>query len=151
MLCTYLASIKENKKEGETGFSTKMSLPMVNEGTEFIVAVSNAPTANVDLPLVNGANKMAATGPAVIEDLELPVGEGEGEMIYLLVEDGADPNLENQTLYIDPSQLQSVLQNADGTMLLQQPGSVASTTGGQLIIQNADGALSNLVILDNKV
>ena len=93
---------------------------------------------------------MAATGSAVIEDLELPVGEGEGEMIYLLVEDGADPNLENQTLYIDPSQLQSVLQN-DGTMLLQQPGSVASTSGGQLIIQNADGALSNLVILDDKV
>ena len=123
----------------------------MTEGTEFIVAVSNTPTAAaVDLPLVNGANKMAATGPAVIGDLELPVGEGEGEMIYLLVEDGADPNLENQTLYIDPSQLQSVLQN-DGTMLLQQPGSVASTSGGQLIIQNADGALSNLVILDDKV
>ena len=136
-------------------------VPVVTEGTEFIVAVTEATlsTTPADIPVVidNKVNGGKVAGPAVMEGLELPVGEAEGEMIYLLVEDGADPNLENQTLYIDPSQLAAaagglVLQG-DGTMLLSDQGSVASTqgAGGQLLIQNADGALSNLVILDDKV
>merc|ERR1712025_1243098 len=105
-------------------------------------------------------------------------------MIYLLVDDGTDPNLENQTLYIDPSQLAAaagglvlqndaaggivlqneaasgglVLQNdAAGGLVLQGDGGVpmilqgaTSSQSGQILIQNADGALSNLVILDDK-
>ena len=182
-------------------------VPVVTEGTEFIVAVSDAPMAPgvmdtklnhgvIDTKLNHGVmdtklnpwgmdtklnpggmdtklnpggmdNKLnpgvmdtklngektslAPVSTPLVESHELPVGETEGEMIYLLVEDGADPNLENQTLYIDPSQLAAaagglVLQN-DGTMVLQQ----TSSDQGQLLIQNADGALSNLVILDDKV
>ena len=136
-------------------------VPVVTEGTEFIVAVSEAALSTTpgDIPVSmdNKVNGGKVVGPAVMEGLELPVGEADGEMIYLLVEDGADPNLENQTLYIDPSQLAAatgglVLQG-DGTMLLSDHGSVVSTqgAGGQLLIQNADGGLSNLVILDDKV
>merc|ERR1712029_424556 len=116
---------------------------------------------------LNG-NKTGITNAAsVVDGLELvddlPVGEADGEMIYLLVDDGTDPNLENQTLYIDPSQLAAaagglVLQNdaAEG-IVLQGDGGVpmilqgtTSSQSGQILIQNADGALSNLVILDDK-
>ena len=152
----------------------------------------------------SGLNSTAAVGLELVNDL--PVGEADGEMIYLLVDDGTDPNLENQTLYIDPSQLAAaagglvlqndaagglvlqndaaagglvlqndaagglvlqndaaagglVLQNdAAGGLVLQGEGGVpmilqgaTSSQSGQILIQNADGALSNLVILDDKV
>merc|ERR1712029_1162500 len=116
---------------------------------------------------LNG-NKTGITNAAsIVEGLELvndvPVADADGEMIYLLVDDGTDPNLENQTLYIDPSQLAAaagglVLQNdAAGGLVLQGDGGVpmilqgaTSSQSGQILIQNADGALSNLVILDDK-
>merc|ERR1712029_389258 len=146
---------------------------------------------------LNG-NKTGITNAAsVVDGLELvndlPVGGADGEMIYLLVDDGTDPNLENQTLYIDPSQLAAaagglvlqndpaggivlqneaaagglvlqndaagglVLQNDAAGGLLQGDGGVpmilqgaTSSQSGQILIQNADGALSNLVILEDK-
>merc|ERR1712029_983617 len=115
---------------------------------------------------LNG-NKTGITNAAsVVDGLELvndlPVGEADGEMIYLLVDDGTDPNLENQTLYIDPSQLAAaagglVLQSESGVPVLLQAagaaGSTAASQTGQIILQNAGdagSALSNLVILDEK-
>ena len=80
----------------------------------------------------------------------LPVGEGDGEMIYLLVDDGTDPNLENQTLYIDPSQLAA----ATGGVILDNDGSVPvllqTGAGGEQLLLQPEG-LSNLVILEDKV
>merc|ERR1712029_490946 len=116
---------------------------------------------------LNGNKTGITNAAAVVDGLELvndlPVGEADGEMIYLLVDDGTDPNLESQTLYIDPSQLAAaagglVLQNdAAGGLVLQGDGGVpmilqgaTSSQSGQILIQNADGALSNLVILDDK-
>ena len=49
-------------------------------------------------------------------------------MIYLLVDDGTDPNLENQTLYIDPSQLAATT----GGMILQN-----ETESGPFLLQTA--------------
>ena len=55
-------------------------------------------------------------------------------MIYLLVDDGTDPNLENQTLYIDPSQLAAaagglVLQGDGGLVLRSEAGVPALLQG----------------------
>merc|ERR1719282_2003399 len=90
---------------------------------------------------LNGSKTGITNAAAVVDGLELvndlPVGEADGEMIYLLVDDGTDPNLENQTLYIDPSQLAAaaggiVLQNeaASGGLVLQ------NDAAGGLVLQN---------------
>ena len=98
------------------------------------------------------AVNIQAGGLQLLSEQGIPVvAEGEGDMIYLLVDDGTDPNLENQTLYIDPSQLAA----ATGGVILDNDGSVpmllqAGNNGEQLVLQ-ADGLGSNLVILEDKV
>ena len=99
-----------------------------------------------------GSTVIPAGGLQLLSEQGIPVvGDGDGDMIYLLVDDGTDPNLENQTLYIDPSQLAA----ATGGVLLDNDGSVpmllqAGTSGEQLVLQT-DGLGSNLVILEDKV
>eukprot|EP00090_Calanus_glacialis_P009897 TRINITY_DN18290_c0_g1_i2.p1 TRINITY_DN18290_c0_g1~~TRINITY_DN18290_c0_g1_i2.p1 ORF type:complete len:1544 (+),score=383.42 TRINITY_DN18290_c0_g1_i2:42-4634(+) len=73
--------------------------------------------------------------------------DSDGEMIYLLVDDGTDPNLENQTLYIDPSQLAAatggmILQNETGSgpLLLQTAGD-----RGRIMLQTSVGGNSVLM------
>lgn len=123
------------------------------------------------------AFNLSSGGLQFIGDQELAGMDADGEMpIYLLVDDGTDPNLENQTLYIDSSQLTAatggmILQNASGSgifsvqttgaggngsvlmsagnMLQGNEGPViiqASSDSGQMFIQNADG---QLVLQDN--
>ena len=92
---------------------------------------------------VTSVSSLPAAGLQLVSEQGLPVvGDGEGEMIYLLVDDGTDPNLENQTLYIDPSQLAAATGSVP--VLLQTTGG-----GDQLLLQPE--ALSNLVILEDKV
>ena len=99
-----------------------------------------------------GSTVIPAGGLQLLSEQGIPVvGDGDGEMIYLLVDDGTDPNLENQTLYIDPSQLAA----ATGGVILDNDGSVpmllqAGNSGEQLVLQ-AEGLGSNLVILEEKV
>jgi len=213
-------SIKLDNKSAATSIKldNKPAVSAVSEAIK-VSDVENKVNGNK-----SGLNSTAAVGLELVNDL--PVGEADGEMIYLLVDDGTDPNLENQTLYIDPSQLAAaagglvlqndaagglalqndaaagglvlqndaagglvlqndaaagglvlqndaagglvlqndaaaggmVLQNdAAGGLVLQGEGGVpmilqgaTSSQSGQILIQNADGALSNLVILDDK-
>jgi len=122
------------------------------------------------------AFNLSSGGLQFIGEQALAGTDADGEMpIYLLVDDGTDPNLENQTLYIDPSQLAAatggmILQNAAGSgpLLLQTSGDRGSGTvlmsagnilqgnegpvliqaseSGQMLIQNADG---QVVLQDN--
>merc|ERR1719507_1931331 len=94
--------------------------------------------------LVDGAT-LGAEGLAALSQLQMQIGEeggvGEGEMIYLLVDDGTDPNLalENQTLYIDPNQL-AAMQSSGGVLTLG--GDLGS---GQMIIQG-NGSTGPMVL-----
>ena len=90
----------------------------------------------------NGATMVLDSSSLGAEGLSLSqiqmIGEDSAgeEMIYLLVDDGTDPNLalENQTLYIDSSQLAA----ATGGMLAMQGGELG---GGQMILQGGGGQL----------
>ena len=97
--------------------------------------------------LVDGAT-LGAEGLAALSQLQMQIGEeggvGDGEMIYLLVDDGTDPNLalENQTLYIDPSQLAAATGGVltlgsdlgSGHMIIQGNGNT-----GPLVLQASEG------------
>ena len=97
--------------------------------------------------LVEGA-ALGAEGLAALSQLQMQIGEeggvGDGEMIYLLVDDGTDPNLalENQTLYIDPNQLAAATGGVltlgsdlgSGHMIIQGNGST-----GPLVLQASEG------------
>ena len=111
---------------------------------------------------LNGNNTAAAVVDGLQIPADLPVVGGEGgDMIYLLVEDGSDANLENQTLFIDPSQLAAAAAGGGGLVLasdgavpmLIQTSDSADTgePGGQILMTDDTGALSNLVILEDKV
>jgi len=169
----------------EIKLDTKPSIKLDTKTTVKLDSVSAAPAptfsvANVASLPVTDAVDVKLNGskldsiPTIVEGLELvndvPVADADGEMIYLLVDDGTDPNLENQTLYIDPSQLAAaagglvlqqdgglILQSESGVPVLLQAagaaGSTAASQTGQIILQNAGdagSALSNLVILDEK-
>merc|ERR1719474_803990 len=133
-----------------------------NKSTE---SANKTLTTEIDQEGLTAVN-LTASGLQFLGDQALG-SDSDGEMIYLLVDDGTDPNLENQTLYIDPSQLAAaagglvlqqdgglILQSESGVpVLLQAAGSTASTQTGQIILQNAGDAgstLSNLVVLDDK-
>jgi len=109
----------------------------------------------------------ASLGPeslAALTQLQM-LGEettGDGEMIYLLVDDGTDPNLDNQTLYIDPSQLAAATGGmltlgsdmGGGPMIIQGYGGAgplvlqtSSQHGGQMVIQGSEGQV-HLVMPD---
>jgi len=75
---------------------------------------------------------LGAEGLAALSQLQMMGEDGSGEeMIYLLVDDGTDPNLalENQTLYIDPSQLAALTGGVDAS--------------GNMIIQSSEGGATN--------
>merc|ERR1711971_1262005 len=94
--------------------------------------------------LVDGAT-LGAEGLAALSQLRMQIGEeggvGEGEMIYLLVDDGTDPNLalENQTLYIDPNQL-AAMQYSGGVLTLG-----SDLGSGHMIIQG-NGSTGPMVL-----
>jgi hypothetical protein len=120
--------------------------------------------------LVDGAT-LGAEGLAALSQLQMQIGEeggvGDGEMIYLLVDDGSDPNLalENQTLYIDPNQLAAMQSSGgvltlgsdlgSGHMIIQGNGSAGpmvlqaseggSVTEGQVLLMMPEMAASGMV------
>merc|ERR1719397_1221572 len=89
----------------------------------------------VGKPAVESKAGLESLDGAVLPGLlqaEDQAGDPAGEMIYLLVEDGQDANLENQTLYIDPSQLAA----AGGLMLAG--GGLSGPGGGPILLQTSD-------------
>merc|ERR1719474_2626395 len=118
-----------------------------NKSTE---SANKTLTTEIDQEGLTAVN-LTASGLQFLGDQALG-SDSDGEMIYLLVDDGTDPNLENQTLYIDPSQLAAaaggvILQNdgASGSLLLQ-PGNdrgrvvlQPSLSGSPMLLQGADG------------
>ena len=105
------------------------------------------PAKEVSTPsVVVEGGALGADGLAALSQLQM-IGEdgnpGE-EMIYLLVDDGTDPNLalENQTLYIDPNQLAAATGGVltlgsdlgSGHMIIQGNGST-----GPLVLQASEG------------
>jgi len=95
---------------------------------------------------------LSSGGLQFLGDQALAGSDSDGEMIYLLVDDGTDPNLENQTLYIDSSQLEAatggmILQNESGSgpLLIQTSGErgpmilQTTGTGGPMMLHRNDG------------
>ena len=108
---------------------------------------TSEPAKEVSTPsVVVEGGALGADGLAALSQLQM-IGEdgnpGE-EMIYLLVDDGTDPNLalENQTLYIDPNQLAAATGGVltlgsdlgSGHMIIQGNGST-----GPLVLQASEG------------
>ena len=96
--------------------------------------------------VVEAGATLGADGLAALSQLQM-MGEDGGvgeEMIYLLVDDGTDPNLalENQTLYIDPNQLAAATGGVltlgsdlgSGHMIIQNNGNT-----GPLVLQASEG------------
>merc|ERR1719507_886959 len=85
---------------------------------------------------------LGAEGLAALSQLQMMGEDGSGEeMIYLLVDDGTDPNLalENQTLYIDPNQL-AAMQSSGGVLTLG-----SDLGSGHMIIQG-NGSTGPMVL-----
>lgn len=91
-----------------------------------------APVQEQGKHLVLEGASLGAESLAALSQLQVLGEDGAGEeMIYLMVDEGSDPNLalENQTLYIDASQLAGLTMGGDH-MILQENGS-----SGPLVLQ----------------
>ena len=146
--------LDKNEKTKAPKLEIKLETKPAVKVTEAVVVTetpkSSLTKAAVESPGINGTKTDVSVASAVsagelqlVSEQGLPVmGDGDGEMIYLLVDDGTDPNLEHQTLYIDPSQLAA----ATGSV----PVLLQTAAGGEQLVLQSDG-LSNLVILEDKV
>jgi len=174
----FIVAVNEPVSE-KTAVQSSETMLGINDLTATDTKIAGA--GSLVLPAEVGSDSLTAFnlssgGLQFIGEQALTGTDADGEMpIYLLVDDGTDPNLENQTLYIDPSQLAAatggmILQNAAGSgpLLLQTSGErgsgsvlmsagnilqgnegpvlIQASESGQMLIQNADG---QVVLQDN--
>lgn len=111
-----------------------------------------APVQEQAKQLVLEGASLGAESLAALSQLQVLGEDGTGEeMIYLMVDEGSDPNLalENQTLYIDASQLAGLTMGGDH-MILQENGSAGplvlqvSGTDGQVMMMMPEKSSSVL-------